>query len=159
MAEKLKAKTTQRNKPEEGALVGLSGLSRMHAWFSGRGWQPFKYQQNCWSQYLSGKSGLVHASTGTGKTYSIWPGPLIEFMSLAAEQSQTLELRGKVMEAPLTVLWITPLRALASDIASSLLAPVKELGLPFSVETRTSDTSSSKKAKQREAAVLSGHYA
>lgn len=147
MAGKLKAKTTKRNKPEEGVL---SGLGRMNAWFAGRGWQPFKYQQNCWSQYLSGKSGLVHASTGTGKTYSIWPGPLIEFMSLAVEQSQTLELRGKVMEAPLTVLWITPLRALATDIVASLLAPVEELGLPFSVETRTSDTSSSKKAKQKE---------
>jgi ATP-dependent Lhr-like helicase len=144
MAEMLKAKNIKGSRPGQGAL------DTMNAWFVGRGWQPFKYQQSCWRQYLSGKSGLVHASTGTGKTYSIWPGPLIEFMSAAEQAGENLELRGKRMEAPLTVLWITPLRALATDIAASLLAPVEELGLPFSVETRTSDTSSSRKAKQKE---------
>jgi ATP-dependent helicase Lhr and Lhr-like helicase len=51
---------------------------------------------------------------------------------------------------PLTVLWITPLRALGNDIALSLRAPVEVLDLPFVVETRTGDTSSSTRLKQKD---------
>lgn len=113
-------------------------------WFKQRfGGLPFAFQKECWEKYLSGHSGLVHASTGTGKTYSVWPGPLLEYMGA---QSKTDP--GKYL--PLTVLWITPLRALASDIAESLLAPVADLHLPFSVETRTADTSASRRARQKE---------
>ena len=83
----------------------------LDAWFKQRfGGPPFAFQQECWEKYLSGYSGLVHASTGTGKTYSVWPGPLLEYMSAQGNANTAKYL-------PLTVLWITPLRALASDIA------------------------------------------
>lgn len=51
---------------------------------------------------------------------------------------------------PLRVLWITPLRALANDTVESLRAPVEDLGIPWTIEMRTGDTSSSQRAKQRE---------
>lgn len=123
------------------------GLKRLTAWFDARGWQPFQFQKNCWQAYLRGESGLVHASTGTGKTYSVWPGPLIEFLD---NENMELEVRGKEKQLPFSVLWITPLRALADDIALSLRAPVDDLGLPVTIETRTGDTSSSKRAAQKQ---------
>ncbi|MGI9242945.1 MAG: ligase-associated DNA damage response DEXH box helicase [Verrucomicrobiales bacterium] len=110
---------------------------KLDEWFDGRGWEPFPFQRETWAAYLDGRSGLVHAPTGIGKTLSVWGGPLLEADPGAAGQ------------APLTVLWLTPLRALAADTAAALRAPVEGMGLPWAVEIRTGDTSSSARAKQR----------
>ncbi|MDP3507469.1 MAG: ligase-associated DNA damage response DEXH box helicase [Candidatus Melainabacteria bacterium] len=128
----------------------LQGSQPIVDWFQKKNWQVFDFQKEAWQRYLDGFSGLIHASTGTGKTYAIWPAPLIEWMALGDLTGMIVSKKDKRGHLPLTVLWLTPLRALANDIALSLLEPVCDLDLPFTVETRTGDTSSSRRAKQRE---------
>lgn len=113
-------------------------------WFRLQGWQPFAFQKEVWRAYLAGESGLVHATTGTGKTYAAWGGPLIE--ALARSESST----GSSRAEPLTVLWITPLRALAADTEESLRAPLPALNLNWIIERRTGDSPASVRARQRE---------
>jgi ATP-dependent Lhr-like helicase len=105
-------------------------------WFEFRGWQPFAFQREVWARMGEGKSGLLHASTGTGKTYAVWLGAL--------DAAATPGVAGK----PLTVLWITPMRALAADTVRALKAPLAALGIDWTVAARTGDTASGEKAKQ-----------
>lgn len=125
----------------------------MERWFKERGYIPFDFQKECWTSYLAGKSGILSASTGMGKTYALWPGPLLEYINTPQHFEQPAKVSARTKQPaslPLTVIWLTPLRALASDIAESLMAPVSALDLPFSVETRTGDTKSSIKQRQKE---------
>lgn len=117
----------------------------IQTWFDCKGWTPFPYQLETWSAYLAGQSGLIHAPTGMGKSYAAWLGPLIEW----AMENPELQQWAEMASAPLRVLWVTPLRALASDTASTLRAPLAELGLPWTVELRTGDTSAYVKQRQR----------
>jgi len=132
-------------------------------WFEDRAWKPFRFQRQAWNAYLTGGSGLIHATTGTGKTYAVWMGPLIE--ALAERQTahscsdplpvplplQSAEKKKQSpVSSPLRVLWLTPLRALASDTLKSLQGPVTDLDLPWTIETRTSDTSSASRSRQKE---------
>lgn len=120
--------------------------TRVLDWFASRDWKPFLYQRQTWNAYLDGQSGLIHATTGMGKTLAAWLGPVIEWM---ADHETELESEKEIEPPPLTVLWVTPLRALAGDTLESLLAPINDLGIPWRVEARTGDTSSSQRAKQR----------
>jgi ATP-dependent Lhr-like helicase len=107
-------------------------------WFANHGWSAFPFQKQVWTSYLEGKSGLVHSSTGTGKTYAVWFGPILEWLH-------------ETEHAPgIRVLWITPLRALVADTLASIQLPIDELNVPWTVEARTGDTSSSVRARQRE---------
>jgi ATP-dependent Lhr-like helicase len=110
--------------------------ARLDAWLAGRGWTPFPFQRDVWAHVAAGRSGLLHATTGAGKTYAVWLGALRAFAAPA---------RGAM---PLTVLWITPMRALAGDTARALSAPVDELGLAWTVGIRTGDTTSGERARQ-----------
>jgi ATP-dependent Lhr-like helicase len=98
-----------------------------------------------WDAYLAGESGLIHAATGTGKTYAAWMGPLLEWM---AEHPGSAAAK-KAASPPLRVLWITPLRALAADTEAALRAPLEALGLPWTLESRTGDTSAATRSRQR----------
>ena len=109
-----------------------------NAWFSKRGWKPFAFQRRVWAAVERGESGLLHASTGAGKTYAVW---------LAALRAFKAQAQGR-QAAPLQVIWITPMRALAADTARALQAPLDELGLPWSVGVRSGDTSSAERARQ-----------
>ncbi|MDX2114005.1 MAG: ligase-associated DNA damage response DEXH box helicase [Planctomycetota bacterium] len=124
---------------------------RVGTWFAGRGWTPFQFQRDTWRAYLDGRSGLVHAPTGTGKTLAVWLGPVMEELAsglwTGAAHGEAVK---RTAAAPLRVLWITPMRALASDTLESLTLPVRELGLRWTLEKRTGDTSGSLKARQRE---------
>ena len=126
---------------------------RVLRWFEEQDWQAFRFQRQVWNAYLDGHSGLVHASTGTGKTLAAWLGPIIEFLAECDDPDDPLagwpKHRGKLVSPPLRVLWITPLKALAGDTLRSLQAPCKALQLPWRVEGRTGDTSSSERARQR----------
>ncbi|MDB6028168.1 MAG: associated domain protein [Verrucomicrobiales bacterium] len=84
---------------------------------------------------------MVHAPTGVGKTYSIWIPALMEWCNAHPEKTKEA--------APLQLLWITPLRALANDTVNAMRKPVADLNLPWTVELRTGDTSASMRAKQR----------
>ncbi|MHC8412708.1 ligase-associated DNA damage response DEXH box helicase [Pseudomonas sp. Hz4] len=112
-------------------------------WFTARGWKPFVFQKHVWAAVKRGESGLLHASTGAGKTYAVWFGALNRYAS-SVEQPR----KRKTLAEPLTVLWITPMRALAADTARALETPLHDLQIPWSVGLRTGDTSSSERARQ-----------
>ncbi|SHG12935.1 ligase-associated DNA damage response DEXH box helicase [Bradyrhizobium erythrophlei] len=57
--------------------------------------------------------------------------------------------RGVQRSRGLHTLYISPLKALAVDIARNLEAPVTEMGLPIRIETRTGDTPVSRRQRQR----------
>ena len=89
-------------------------------WFATRDWQPFPFQQQVWQAVHEGESGLLHATTGSGKTYAVWLGALNRFAATGADTSvEKPQARASSSDkpAPLTVLWITPMRALAADTA------------------------------------------
>ncbi len=129
--------------PQTVECAGREPLDCVREWFERHGWQPFHFQEEVWKAYLAGESGLIHAATGTGKTYAAWMGPVLEWL----RDYPTARRRPS---APLTVLWITPLRALAADTEAALRAPVEDLGLPWSVESRTGDTPARIRARQRD---------
>lgn len=108
------------------------------AWFAKRGWKPFAFQRRVWAAVERGESGLLHASTGAGKTYAVW---------LAALRAFKAEAQGR-HAAPLQVVWVTPMRALAADTARALQMPLDDLGLPWSVGIRSGDTGSAERARQ-----------
>ncbi|MBH3442769.1 ligase-associated DNA damage response DEXH box helicase [Pseudomonas moraviensis] len=115
-------------------------------WFSARDWKPFVFQKQVWAAVKNGESGLLHASTGAGKTYAVWFAALNRFARLQPPVA-TPRKREPPAE-PLTVLWITPMRALAADTARALQSPVDDLQIPWSIGLRTGDTSSSERARQ-----------
>ncbi|WP_110971864.1 ligase-associated DNA damage response DEXH box helicase [Pseudomonas huaxiensis] len=112
------------------------------AWFAARGWTPFAFQRQVWAAVGRGESGLLHASTGAGKTYAVWLAALRAFAGKPVINAK------RPQPAPLQVLWITPMRALAADTARALQAPLDELELPWSVGVRSGDTSSAERARQ-----------
>lgn len=109
-----------------------------NAWFAARGWKPFAFQRHVWAAVGRGESGLLHASTGAGKTYAVW---------LAALRAFAQPTTGP-KPAPLQVLWVTPMRALAADTARALQMPLDELGLNWSIGVRSGDTGSAERARQ-----------
>ncbi len=117
-------------------------------WFAKRGWQIFAFQRQVWQAYLAGQSGLIHAPTGTGKTLAAWWAPLLAWLTADNTAGPARAPQDAPPPKGLQVLWLTPLRALAADSEQSLLAPVHELGLPWTVERRTGDVSSYAKQRQ-----------
>jgi ATP-dependent helicase Lhr and Lhr-like helicase len=109
------------------------------AWLASRGWQPFAFQREVWQAIAEGCSGLLHATTGSGKTYAVWLGMLDALLRKHPP--------GRGAE-PLRVLWLTPMRALASDTTKAITAPLRELAPQWTIGLRTGDTSSAERAKQ-----------
>ncbi len=108
-------------------------MSAIHQWFAARGWEAFPFQEEVWAAYRAGRSGLIHAPTGLGKTLAAWLGPVAE----------GLESRSKGLK----VLWLSPLRALALDTAQALREPLGALGLDWEVGRRTGDSSAKERAQ------------
>jgi ATP-dependent Lhr-like helicase len=105
------------------------------AWFAARGWRIRRHQQDMLAAARAGRHALLVAPTGAGKT-------LAGFLPSIAE----------LIENPregLHSLYVSPLKALAVDVQRNLLTPIAEMGLPIRVETRTGDTPSDRKARQR----------
>ena len=117
-------------------------------WFLARGWKPFAFQKEVWAAVKNGESGLLHASTGSGKTYAVWFAALNRFAKANTLTADNKPRKRKPPAEPLSVLWITPMRALAADTARALEAPLTELDIPWSVGLRTGDTSGSERARQ-----------
>ena len=123
---------------------------RFEDWFAARGWSPFAFQRDVWDAYGAGESGLIHAATGTGKTLAAWGGPIGEWIdeqTLMAPPTPGKRPR-RSTAPPLRVLWITPLRALAADTEEALRQPLVDLGIPWTLESRTGDTSAAMRARQ-----------
>ncbi|HEX2219001.1 MAG TPA: DEAD/DEAH box helicase, partial [Gemmatimonadales bacterium] len=142
-AEPAPAPKVRRRPPRVVECANREPIDCVREWFARHEWEPFPFQEDVWSAYLSGESGLIHAATGTGKTYAAWMGPVLEWLrDYPAARPRPA--------APLSVLWITPLRALAGDTEAALRAPVEDLGIPWTVESRTGDTPARVRARQRE---------
>ncbi len=116
------------------------------AWFAVRGWKIFPFQRAVWKAAQQGKSGLLHATTGSGKTYAVWFAALQRAQRLQNQQRSVAGRRRAA--AGLRVLWITPMRALAADTVRALTAPTADLMPAWHIGARTGDTSSAERARQ-----------
>ncbi len=120
-------------------------------WFDQQGWKAFTFQRDVWQAVAQGKSGLLHATTGSGKTYAVWLAALNRYAGPATfntcESKLSAQKRARVAP-PLTVLWITPMRALAADTARALNAPLESIGSTWRTGVRSGDTSSTERARQ-----------
>ena len=83
-----------------------------------------------------GEHALLVAATGAGKTLAGFLPTLTEL--IAQDEADTLH-----------TLYISPLKALAVDVQRNLITPIEEMRLPIRVETRTGDTPSNRKARQK----------
>ncbi len=119
-------------------------------WFAGRGWQPRAHQLELLSRVKAGRSALLIAPTGGGKTLAGFLPTLVELTERGI-RPRNLKSAGRtvVRSQGLHTLYISPLKALAVDIARNLEIPVREMGLPVRLETRTGDTPVSKRQRQR----------
>src|SRR5215467_10245812 len=116
-------------------------------WFATRGWEPRAHQIALLDKARTGRSTLLIAPTGAGKTLAGFLPTLVE---LAAPSRRSGPGRDLVTSGSgLHTLYVSPLKALAVDIARNLEQPVAEMGLPILVETRTGDTPASKRTRQR----------
>lgn len=113
----------------EGAI-----LAPILQWFDRQGWEPLPFQLDTWHAYLNGQSGMIQVPTGSGKTYAAVMGAIATMLSQPVPG--------------LKLLYITPLRALSRDIEQSIRRPIEAMGWNLRVESRTGDTSSSRKTKQ-----------
>ncbi|WP_459664485.1 ligase-associated DNA damage response DEXH box helicase [Novosphingobium sp. 11B] len=115
--------------------------SEIAAWFDSRGWQVRSHQQEMLAAADRGHHALLVADTGAGKTLS-------GFLPTLAAFCPSRLGPGKSPEG-LHTLYVSPLKALATDVQRNLLTPVEEMGLPLRIETRSGDTPSDRKARQR----------
>jgi ATP-dependent Lhr-like helicase len=106
-------------------------------WFAARGWQPRRHQLEMIAAARAGRHALLVAPTGAGKTLAGFLPTLADLADAPREGLHTI--------------YVSPLKALAADVGRNLLTPVSDIGLEIRIETRTGDTSSSAKKRQREA--------
>lgn len=92
---------------------------------------------------MDGKSGLLNAPTGSGKTFALWAPVLAEYIDNNPDYK-------KARANGLQILWLTPLRALAKDIQLAMEQVVRDLEIPWTVAVRTGDTSASERQKQKQ---------
>ncbi len=129
-------------------------------WFAQRGWTPRAHQLELLARARAGRSVLLIAPTGGGKTLAGFLPTLVELSETrntasprtrSAPPARPLVSTGRdVLRAGgLHTLYISPLKALAVDIARNLETPVREMALPIRIETRTGDTPASKRQRQR----------
>src|SRR5215475_14161149 len=108
-------------------------------WFASRGWQPRAHQLALLAHAQKGESVLLVAPTGGGKTLAGFLPSLIDLAGRPKRSRRT----------GLHTLYISPLKALAVDVARNLGQPVEEMQLAITVETRTGDTSAARRQRQR----------
>ncbi len=129
-------------------------------WFAGRGWAPREHQLELLAKARAGRSVLLIAPTGAGKTLAGFLPSLVELSEPPRRASSLVRMPGEGRrlvstgrdvrrEGGLHTLYISPLKALAVDIARNLERPVAEMGLAIRIETRTGDTPASKRQRQR----------
>jgi ATP-dependent Lhr-like helicase len=108
-------------------------------WFAGRGWRVRRHQAEMFTADAAGHHALLVADTGAGKTLAGFLPTLAAFCPSTGERAPE----------GLHTLYISPLKALAHDVQRNLVTPVEEMGLPLKIETRSGDTPSDRKRRQR----------
>lgn len=107
----------------------------LKTWFSNKGWTPRTHQLAMVEAFQKQRSTLLIAPTGGGKTMAGFMASLIDIAENGATGLHTL--------------YISPLKALTNDIERNLMQPVSEMNLNVTIETRTGDTPSHKRVRQR----------
>ncbi|MGI4985718.1 MAG: ligase-associated DNA damage response DEXH box helicase [Janthinobacterium lividum] len=177
---------TAATPPSRSSASATRGAGKpLNAWFKTRGWRPFPFQRDVWERLAAGDSGLLHATTGAGKTFAVWLGAILAYggdkalvtpaatvapaipatpatsgdtSTVPPVASASMTIAGTPVPAgrrtraaatpPLTVLWITPMRALAADTARALNEPLAAIGSAWRVGLRTGDTPAAERARQ-----------
>ncbi|WP_317170716.1 ligase-associated DNA damage response DEXH box helicase [Paraflavitalea devenefica] len=119
------------------------GYKIIQQWLADKGHRPFPFQEETWGHIIHGKSGLVNAPTGFGKTFSVFLGAVIDFINQHPNNYKTKSKNG------LQLLWVTPLRALGKDIARAMEEVITELGMSWKVGIRNGDTDVNERQKQK----------
>ncbi|WP_373863220.1 DEAD/DEAH box helicase, partial [Brevundimonas diminuta] len=112
-------------------------------WFAGRGWSPRRHQLEMVAAAKAGQHALLVAPTGGGKTLA---GFLPSLIDLAERGPRPQTGPGSGVHT----LYLSPLKALTTDVERNLMTPIREIGLNIHVESRTGDTKQSKKQRQRD---------
>jgi ATP-dependent helicase Lhr and Lhr-like helicase len=123
------ARTTMRR------ADGASLPERFAAWFARRGWRPHAHQLAMLEAAHARESVLLIAPTGGGKTLAGFLPSLVELERGHGKGLHTL--------------YVSPLKALTTDIGRNLQAPIAEMGLAVRCETRTGDTPQNRRLRQR----------
>jgi len=110
-------------------------------WFAGKGWRARDHQRGMLAASDAGLHALLVADTGAGKTLAGFLPTLAAFCPS--------RLDGAPVADGLHTLYVSPLKALAHDVQRNLMTPVEEMGLAMRIETRSGDTPSDRKARQR----------
>ena len=121
--------------------------SPVQHWFSESFASPTRAQSEAWPRILRGESVLVIAPTGSGKTLAAFLGALDRLMFEPIPAS----------DERLSVVYISPLRALAVDVEKNLERPIagiagvaERLGVPFrrpELSLRSGDTAARDRAR------------
>ena len=112
-------------------------MNKVLTWFKNKGWEAQNFQKECWKAYSEGKNGILHAPTGSGKTYAIWGGIIEE------------SLKMKKHKIGIQIIWITPLRALAVEIQKAIQMMTNDLNPDLKIALRTGDTSQKERGNQK----------
>ena len=116
------------------------GLHIITNWMDSKNQEPFPFQIQTWEKFSRGYSGMVVAPTGFGKTFSVFLAVVIDFLNHPEHYPKGLKL-----------LWISPLRSLAKDLAKAMTEAVEEIGLDWDIQVRNGDTPTATRRKQERA--------
>ena len=120
-----------------------TGVQIIEEWMLSVGKRPFPFQRQTWEAICRNESGLVNAPTGFGKTYSVFLGAVAAFINNNPTNFRSKKNNG------LQLLWITPLRALAKDIARAMEEALLLLNIPWEVGIRNGDTDTAERQRQK----------
>lgn len=123
------------------------GYKQVIRWLKANKRKPFDFQTEAWQAYAEGYSGLVNAPTGFGKTFSLFLAAIID--EINAVEDLPASARKTRKKTGVKLLWVTPLRSLAKDLARAMREVCEELELDWMVGVRNGDTSQSDKLKQK----------
>lgn len=113
------------------------GYQIIQNWMEEKGHSPFSFQAQTWERYHNNFSGMVVAPTGFGKTFSVFLAVVIDYLNHPEKHKKGLKL-----------IWVSPLRSLAKDLAKAMTTVVDEIGLDWEVAVRNGDTPTNIRRKQ-----------
>jgi ATP-dependent helicase Lhr and Lhr-like helicase len=132
--------------PKRNAAADGAGKKSVQDWFNAKGWEPQDFQRQTWELMGLGRSGLLNAATGTGKTYAVWGGVVAHELDRRVREAHA---PSSAVAPGLRAIWITPLRALTNEIADAARRMCTELGMGWTVGARTGDTGTKERTAQK----------
>lgn len=134
-------------------LEKSTGYKKVIKWLKSKKKKPFKFQNDAWQYYAEGYSGLVNAPTGFGKTFSLFLAVVIDELNaqlpVKASTVKASAVKKRKKSTGLKLIWITPLRSLAKDLARAMREVCLELEIDWQIGVRNGDTSQNEKLKQK----------